>query len=112
MHLQGARVPTWRFWTITVKRLMDPLGCTRCAALQVVQMAYYSHDGVITQADSQSYDDMFRSRYTNVKNIQMWCGEIAVDGNSYSNPGYCSSQHCQPQGDGRICYRFGLSDQC
>ena len=40
-------------------------------------------------------------------NIQMWCGAIAVDGNSYSNPGYCSAQHCQAQGDGRICYSAG-----
>ena len=39
--------------------------------------------------------------------VQMWCGPIAVDGNSYSNPGYCSSQHCQKQGDGRICYSAG-----
>ena len=48
--------------------------------------------------------------YTNFPpdgNIQMWCGAIAIDGNSYSNPGYCASQHCQAQGDGRICYSAG-----
>jgi len=48
--------------------------------------------------------------YTNFKpngNIQMWCGPIALEGNSYANPGYCSSQHCQAQSDDRICFRAG-----
>ena len=45
--------------------------------------------------------------YTNTKNIQAWCGPIAVDGNTYSNPGYCASKHCQPNGDDRICYSAG-----
>jgi len=47
------------------------------------------------------------SSYTNTKNIQMWCGPIAVDGNSYANEGYCSSTHCQAEGDDRICYSAG-----
>ena len=37
----------------------------------------------------------------------MWCGPIAVDGNSYVNPGFCSSQQCQAQGDARVCYSAG-----
>merc|ERR1712087_922025 len=45
--------------------------------------------------------------YTNVKNIQMWCGPIAVDGNSYSNPGFCSSKNCQAQGNDRVSYSAG-----
>lgn len=40
-------------------------------------------------------------------NIQMWCGPIAVDGNSYSNPGYCASNNCQANDDGRICWSAG-----
>ena len=45
--------------------------------------------------------------YTNTKNIQMWCGPLVVDGNTYSSPGYCSPQHCQPNGDDRVCYSAG-----
>ena len=45
--------------------------------------------------------------YTNTRNIQMWCGPIGVDGNTYTNPGYCSSQHCQAEGNARVCYSAG-----
>ena len=31
----------------------------------------------------------------------------SLDGNSYSNPGYCSSQQCQKEGDDRACYTAG-----
>ena len=47
--------------------------------------------------------------YTNTRNIEMWCTEIAVDGNTYSNGGSCNTTRCQPNDDKTVCTKIGSS---
>ena len=49
----------------------------------------------------------FHPSYTNTRNIQMWCNEIAVDGNTYSNGGNCNTTGCQPNDDKTMCKTAG-----
>tara|TARA_B110000208_G_scaffold176848_1_gene223557 strand:+ start:151 stop:3924 length:3774 start_codon:yes stop_codon:yes gene_type:complete len=57
--------------------------------------------------ETRDGDVGFHPSYTNTRNIQMWCSEIAVAGNTYSNGGSCNTTACQPNEDKTVCKTQG-----